>query len=180
LVDDFLNDFRDLISESGYSHLKTIVVKFRRGLNPGIADTVATMAAGRPDDLNPKAWYKAAIQIDQNHAANAAFQSTHQPAFQPKTLTMRFAQVAQPSFPSQQNSSHPSAPPVPKTSFPSWFAHAQPTPGNPVPMDIDALDIRNFDRNTIEVLLQKLNARMDKMNLVTSKSEIVSEVSSPS
>jgi hypothetical protein len=125
-------------------------------------------------------WYEAAIQIDQNQAANAAFRSAHQPAFQLKLLTTRFAQVAQPSFPSQQNFSHPSAPPVPKTSFPSQFAHAQPTPGNPVPMDIDALDIRNFDRDTVEVLFQKLNARMDEMNLATPKSEVVSEVSSPS
>jgi hypothetical protein len=178
-VDDYLDDIRDLISESGYSDLKTIVVKFRRGLNPGIANTVATMAAGRPDDLDPEAWYEAAIRIDQNQAANAAFRSAHQPAFQPKPLTTRFTQVAQPSFPSWQNFSHPSAPPVPKTSFPPRFAHAQPTPGNPVPMDIDALDIRNFDRDTVEVLLQKLNTRMDEMNLVTSKSEIISEVSSP-
>jgi hypothetical protein len=180
LVDDYLNDFRVLISESGYADPKTIVVKFRRGLNLAIADAVAMMAAGRPDDLDPEAWYEAAIRIDQNQAANTAFRSAHQPAFQPKPLTTRFAQVAQPSFPSRQNSSHLSAPPVPKTSFPSWFAHAQPTPGNPVPMDIDALDIRNFDCDTVEVLLQKLNARMDEMNLVTSKSEIVSEVISTS
>ena len=31
-VDDYLDDFQDLISDSGYSDLKTIVVKFRRGL----------------------------------------------------------------------------------------------------------------------------------------------------
>jgi hypothetical protein len=180
LVDDYLDDFRDLISESGYFDPKTIVVKFRRGLNPGIADAVATMAAGRPDDLDPEAWYEAAIRINQNQAANAAFRSAHQPAFQPKPLTTRFAQVAQPSFPNRQNFSHPSAPPAPKTSFPSRFAHAQPTPGNPVPMDIDTLDIRNFDRDTVEVLLQKLNARMDEMNLATPESEDVSEVTSPS
>jgi hypothetical protein len=174
-VDDYLDDFRDLISESGYSDPKTIVVKFRRGLNPGIADAVATMAAGRPDDLDPEAWYEAAIRIDQNQAANAAFLSAHQPAFQSKPLTTRFAQVAQPSFPSRQNFSHLPAPPVPKTNFPLRFAHAQPTPGNPVPMDIDALDIRNFDQDTVEVLLQKLNDRMDEMNLATSKSEVVSE-----
>jgi hypothetical protein len=42
-------------------------------------------------------------------------------------------------------------------------------------MDIDALDIRNFDQDTVEVLLQKLNARMDEMNLATSESEVVSE-----
>jgi hypothetical protein len=141
---------------------------------------VATMATRRPDDLDPEAWYEAAIWIDQNQASNAAFRSVHQPAFQPKPLTTRFAQVAQPSFPSRQNFSHPSAPPVPKTSFPSRFAHAQPAPGNPVPMEIDALDIHNFDRDTVEVLLQKLNAQMDEMNLATPKSEVVSEVSSPS
>jgi len=72
-VDDYLDDFRDLISDSGYTDPKTIVVKFRRGLNPTIADAVATMAAGRPDDLDPEAWYEAAIRIDQNQAANAAF-----------------------------------------------------------------------------------------------------------
>jgi len=41
-VDDYLDDFRDLISESGYTSPKTIVVKFRRGLDPKIGDAVAT------------------------------------------------------------------------------------------------------------------------------------------
>jgi len=135
------------------------------------------MAAGRPDDLDPKAWYEAAIRIDQNQAVNAAFRSAHQPAFSPKPLTTRFAQVTQPPFPNRQNSSHPSAPPAPRTNFPPRFAHTQPTPGNPVPMDVDALDIRNFDRDTVEVLLQKLNARMDEMNLATSESEVAAEES---
>ena len=34
------------------------------------------MASGRPDDLDPDAWYEAAIRIDQNQAANAAFRVT--------------------------------------------------------------------------------------------------------
>ena len=71
-VNDYLDDFWDLISDSGYANPKTIVVKFRRGLNPTITDVVATMAAGRPDDLDPEVWYEAAIHIDQNQAANAA------------------------------------------------------------------------------------------------------------
>jgi hypothetical protein len=74
-VDDYLDDFRDLISDSSYSDPKTIVVKFQRGLNPSVADAVATMASGRPDDLDPEAWYEAAIRFDQNQAANAAFRS---------------------------------------------------------------------------------------------------------
>ena len=175
-VDDYLDDFRDLISESGYSDPKTIVVKFRRGLNPAIADAVATMAAGRPDDLDPEAWYEAAIRIDQNQAANVAFRSAHQPSFQPKPLTTRFAQSQQAPLPNRQNFSHPPAAPSSRQNFPTRFAHAQPTPGNPVPMDIDALDVHKFDRDTVEALLQKLNARWDEMNLATSElSEVGSE-----
>jgi predicted aspartyl protease len=75
-VDDYLDDFRDLIAESGYTSPKTIVVKFRRGLNPEIGDTVATMAANRPDDLDPEGWYEAVVRIDQNQAMNAAFRGS--------------------------------------------------------------------------------------------------------
>jgi hypothetical protein len=68
-VDDYLSEFQDLISDSSYTDPKTIVVKFQRGLNPFV-DVVATMASGRPDDLDPEAWFEATIQ---NQGANAAF-----------------------------------------------------------------------------------------------------------
>jgi hypothetical protein len=84
-VDNYLDDFRDLISDSGYADPKTIVVKFRRGLNPSIVDAVATMASGRPDDLDPEVWFEATIWFDQNQAANAAFRSAHFGTPQPKT-----------------------------------------------------------------------------------------------
>ena len=96
------------------------MVKFRRGLNPLIADVVATMASGRPDDLDPEAWYKAAIRFDQNQAANAAFRSAHYAAPQPRTTAPALR-----NFP-------------PANRFPTRFAHTTPTPGNPVPMDVDA------------------------------------------
>jgi hypothetical protein len=73
LVDDYLDEFLDLITESGYTDLKTLVVKFKRGLDPEIQDAVATMASGRPSDIAPTAWYKAAKNIDQNRASNEAF-----------------------------------------------------------------------------------------------------------
>jgi len=123
-VDDYLDDFRDLISDSGYSDPKTIVVKFRRGLNPSIADAVATMASGRPDDLDPEAWYKAAIRFDQNQAANAAFRSAHFAA--PKAVTPD-------PTPAPVTRNFPSA-----SRYPPRFAHTAPTPGNPLPMDVDA------------------------------------------
>ena len=65
-VDEYLDEFRDLVSESGYTSPKTIVVKFCRGLNPDIADAIATMAAGRPNDLDLEGWYDSSTRIDQN------------------------------------------------------------------------------------------------------------------
>jgi hypothetical protein len=134
-VDDYLDEFRNLISDSGYSDPKMIVVKFRRGLNPAIADVVATMAARRPDDLDPEAWYKAAIRIDQNQAASAAFRSAHHVVSQPKPLTAVTTTCFQPAIDTR-------AIPLPSCQvFPSGFAHTSPTPRNPVLnllMDIDA------------------------------------------
>jgi len=100
------------------------MVKFRRGLNPSIADTVATMASGRPDDLDPEAWYEAAIRFDQNQAANAAFRSAHYAAPQPRTTAPPPTSTLR-NFP-------------PTNRFPTHFAHTAPTPGNPILMDVDA------------------------------------------
>jgi len=45
-VDEYLDEFQDLIMEAGYSDLKTIVVKFRRGLDTQIQNAIATITAG--------------------------------------------------------------------------------------------------------------------------------------
>ena len=79
-LDDYIDEFQDLVTESGYSDPKTIVVKFRRGLNPQIQNAVATMSSGRPSDANPDEWYNMARTVDQNRAANEAFTSTHRTA----------------------------------------------------------------------------------------------------
>jgi Retrotransposon gag protein/Zinc knuckle len=85
-LDDYMDEFQDLIADSGYTDPKTTVVKFRRGLNPLIQNAVATMASGRPSDASPQAWYKMARIVDQNRAANEAFSSaqrTFTPAYRP-------------------------------------------------------------------------------------------------
>jgi len=76
-VDNYLDRFHDLIYDSGYTDKKTIVVKFRRGLNCQIASALAGMASCHPSDTNPDAWFKLAVQMDQNRAADEAFQASH-------------------------------------------------------------------------------------------------------
>ena len=123
-VDDYLDEFLDLIAESGYTDPKTLVVKFRRGLDPQIQNAVATMTNGRPSDIAPTAWYEAARNIDQNRASNEAFRSAH------RTSVPLSNNLRTPTF--------QSAPRPPLTQ-----AHVKPTPGHPVPMDIDANRRRN-------------------------------------
>jgi Retrotransposon gag protein len=117
-LDDYIDEFQDLITESGYTDPKTIVVKFRRGLNSQIQNAVATMASGRPSDTDPTRWYQIARTVDQNRATNEAFQSAYRA---PATTVHRSMSV------------------LPVRSVPSVpNAHLVPSPGNPVPMDIDA------------------------------------------
>jgi hypothetical protein len=112
-VDEYLDEFLDLIAEAGYTDPKTLVVKFRRGLNPQVQNAVATMSAGRPSDIAPTAWYEAARNVDQNRASNEAFQSSFR-------------------------SSAPTRPTTSGVLRPPTMAHINPSPGNPVPMDLDA------------------------------------------
>ena len=74
-VDDYLDSFQALVSNTGYMDPRTVVVKFRRGLRLGIQNQIATMPYGQPADTDPDVWYRAAQRIDQAHLANEAFQS---------------------------------------------------------------------------------------------------------
>jgi hypothetical protein len=123
-VDDYLDEFRDLIWDSGYKDPKTIVVKFRRGLSASIQNAIATMVTGRPSDTDPEGWYSAALLLDQSRAANEAFQASRRPP----TTTSRPPTTSVFRMP-------PSLTPSPS---PLRNAHLVPTPGNPIPMDIDA------------------------------------------
>ena len=72
-IDDYLDEFMELIAEAGYTDPKTTIVKFRKGLDPQIQNTIAMMAYGHPSDASLEDWYKAAKNVDQNQAANEAF-----------------------------------------------------------------------------------------------------------
>jgi hypothetical protein len=118
-VDEYLDEFLDLVAEAGYKDNQTIVVKFRRGLEPRTQDAIATMTSGRPSDEVPSQWYNAARTLDQNRATNEAFRASYRvPASNPVPIQTRQ--------------------PVPGLSRFPVNAHFRPSPGNPVPMDVDA------------------------------------------
>ena len=98
-----------------------MVVKFRKGLDPQIQNTIAMMAYGHPFDTSPENWYKAARTVNQNHTANEAFKTAYQT---PISITI---------CPTQSS----------LFQLPSPVVHTNPTPGNPVPVDIDARRKRN-------------------------------------
>jgi hypothetical protein len=124
-VDDYLDQFRDLVYDSGYTDPKTIVVKFRCGLDRRIASAIGGMATGRPSDTDAEGWFEMAVQLDQNRATDEAFQASHRSGPTPNTHSAPRPGIVALTRPA------PTAPP-------RQFAHVAPTPGNPVPMDIDA------------------------------------------
>ena len=72
-VDDYLDEFMEFIAEAGYTDPKTTVVKFWKGFDPQIQNTIATMAYGCPSDASLEDWYEVVKNVNQNCAANKAF-----------------------------------------------------------------------------------------------------------
>jgi hypothetical protein len=72
-VEAYIDEFKDLIDLSGYTDPITIVLKFRRGLNPTTQDRIAESGTDRLQDRDFDSWFKAAHCLDLNHLANEAF-----------------------------------------------------------------------------------------------------------
>jgi hypothetical protein len=128
-VDEYVDDFRELIDQAGYKEGLAIVVKFRRGLQREIQDQIAQLAIGRPRDDDPEAWYDAAIRSDENRIANALFhggtRSAPTPRFTSAFSTPKSVPTTQPSWQSRN---------TPASSLP------RPTPtliSAPAPLDVD-------------------------------------------
>ena len=100
-VDDYLDEFVELVAEAGYTDLK-----FRKGLDPQIQNTIVMMAYRHPSDSSPENWYEAAKNIDKNRAANEAFKMAYQTPVSTCPLLNLLHTVQQSLF---------RAPPVPHT-----------------------------------------------------------------
>ena len=72
-IDEYINEFKDLIDRAGYLEGLAIVTKFHRRLQRDIQDLIAQLPMGHLNDDNPGEWYVAAIRIAENRAMNATF-----------------------------------------------------------------------------------------------------------
>ena len=86
-VDEYIDDFRDLVDMAGYKEGLAIVVKFRRGLQRDIQDQIATLPVGGPSDSDPEAWYQAALRCSANREANAIFHAQPRMTIPPRPAT---------------------------------------------------------------------------------------------
>ena len=77
MVDNYLDQFQDLIYDSRYTNPKTVVVKFHQGLDCRISMALVGMTYRRPSDTDLEAWFHLAVRMDQNRAADEAFHISH-------------------------------------------------------------------------------------------------------
>src|SRR5258705_10891847 len=135
-VDDYIDEFSELVEEAGYSDGLSIVMKFRKGLDRELQDRIAEMVQGRPDDDDPEEWYTATRVLDANRAANQAFHGTQRvAAFTPTSWTL---------FPVPRalapTSSISPAPHFQTSQYPGVPTRAS---NIPTPMEIDAARHKN-------------------------------------
>jgi hypothetical protein len=53
-VDDYIDEFSELVHEAGYMDGLSIVMKFWKGLDRDIQDCIAEMVKGRPANNDPE------------------------------------------------------------------------------------------------------------------------------
>jgi hypothetical protein len=115
-VEEYINEFHNLIDLAGYMEEMAIVMKFRKGLQTDIQDQIMQLLYRCPDDNEPEEWYKVAVNCTENHHTNMIFHG------QFCTATSAFSQVAfTPMAPKLVTSYVPAPKPLPVL----------------VPMDID-------------------------------------------
>ena len=70
LVEDYIYQFQELIDVAEYNEDKTIVIKFRKGLDPAIQNKVTLTRDNAQDFDDPEGWYEAAWKVAWNQEAN--------------------------------------------------------------------------------------------------------------
>ncbi|GLB45813.1 hypothetical protein LshimejAT787_3100030 [Lyophyllum shimeji] len=74
-VDEYIDEFMDLVEEAQFPDGVQLVFRFRHGLDSKIEAKVASMVDGRPSDKCVQDWIDAARLVDYNNRANQDFRS---------------------------------------------------------------------------------------------------------
>jgi hypothetical protein len=87
-VEEYINEFKDLIDLSSYTDPIAIVLKFCRGLNSTTQDRIAESGMDRLGHMDFNSCFKAARCLDLNRLMNEAFHlaSSHPPTHSAPTL----------------------------------------------------------------------------------------------
>jgi len=75
-VDEYIDEFCELVDHAEYTEGTNIVLRFWHGLSPVIQNYIACLTYGQPSNDIPKDWYNAVIFCNENHIAKSVFQLT--------------------------------------------------------------------------------------------------------
>jgi len=64
MVNDYLDNFQALVSDTSDVDPQMLVVKFWQDLRLGIQNQITTIPYGRPAGTDPDMWYRAVWRID--------------------------------------------------------------------------------------------------------------------
>jgi hypothetical protein len=96
-IEEYIDEFEELINMSQYKDSLAIVLKFCHGLNATIQDKIAELGTNQPSNEKLEQWYVMAWLFDQNHIANEAFQTVqnklHAPSMAVNNLRSVFPQM---------------------------------------------------------------------------------------
>jgi hypothetical protein len=84
-VEEYIDEFEELVDMSQYTDSFTIVLKFCHGLNATIQDKITELGTNWPSDEKPEQWYVMAQLFDQNCITNEAFQMVQNKPQAPST-----------------------------------------------------------------------------------------------
>ena len=72
-MDEYIDEFQDLIDQAEYMEGLGIVTKFQCGLQRNIQDLITQLLVGGPEDDKLEKWYAAATWCAENWTVNATF-----------------------------------------------------------------------------------------------------------
>ena len=183
-VEEYVDEFKDLVDKSQYSDDLAIVLKFRKGLDSEIQNQIAKSRVDRPADNDTEGWYEAAKCLDRNRLANEVFNeaagrrsTTTTTAPPPRNTFVRISPT-----PAAVPNAQPPRPRLPNPTTPHLAAASRSTPpmtcfkcnepGHTIRECPKRFDIRHL---SIEELNEAIQERLASMDVRQERVAVVEE-----